>query len=304
MEKAHVLSMDNGIHAGPARMARNTHPRRMYLDHFGLTARPFSLLPDPDFLYWSDTHSRAFAMLEYGLATFAPITLVTGEIGAGKTTLLRQLLRTAPADLRIGLISNAHGKRGQLLHWIMRSLGEEPGGAISYVRRFSRLETVLEEQTAAGSHTLLIFDEAQNLSESMLEELRCLSNLNNESRELVQIMLVGQPELNELMARPSMLQFVQRIAARHHLTGMPRAAVADYIAHRLAVAGCVSEVFTPTAVELVAIASAGIPRVINQICDYALVYAYAEGRDVADAVLVRQVIVERKVQSMTQRVIR
>lgn len=274
----------------------------MYLDHFGLTARPFSLLPDPDFLYWSDTHSRAFAMLEYGLATFAPITLVTGEIGAGKTMLLRQLLRTAPPDLRTGLVSNAHGKRGQLLHWIMCALDEEPAHGMSYVKRFSRLETVLEKQLAAGSHTLLVFDEAQNLSEEMLEELRCLSNLNNETRELVQIMLVGQPELNELMARPSMLQFVQRIAARHHLTGMPRAAVADYIAHRLAVAGCVSEVFTPTAVELVAIASAGIPRVINQICDYALVYAYAEGRDVADAVLVRQVIVERKVQSMTQRV--
>ena len=302
MEKANVLSIDHGVHGVVAAAARPTPPRRMYLDHFGLTARPFSLLPDPDFLYWSDTHSRAFAMLEYGLATFAPITLVTGEIGAGKTTLLRQLLRTAPSDLRTGLISNAHGKRGQLLHWIMRALGEEPSHGMSYVKRFSRLEAMLEKQLAAGSHTLLVFDEAQNLSEEMLEELRCLSNLNNESRELVQIMLVGQPELNELMARPSMLQFVQRIAARHHLTGMPRAAVADYIAHRLAVAGCVSEIFTPTAVELIAIASGGIPRVINQICDYSLVYAYAEGRDVADALLVRQVIVERKVQSMTQRV--
>ena len=268
----------------------------IYSQAFGLRERPFSLIPDPNFLFWSDNHSRAYAMLEYGLATFAPITVITGEVGAGKTTLIRHLLRGAAPDLRIGLISNAHGSRGQLLHWVLSSLGQDIEERVSYVKRFAKFEAFLRQEHAAGRHTVLIFDEAQNLSAKMLEELRCFSNLNCEVEELLQIVLVGQPELRGVIGRPEMLQFAQRVSAHFHLGGMPAEAVAKYIAHRLIVAGTDRQIFTPSACDLIFIASRGLPRVINQICDYALVYAFAEQRTTVDDELVRLVIADRKIQ--------
>lgn len=283
------------------RPAAASPPRALYLDHFGLRDRPFSLLPDPDFLFWSDTHTSAYAMLEYGLATFAPITVITGEIGAGKTTLLRHLLRSAAGAMHIGMVANAHGSRGQLLHWAMRALGEPAEGPMPYVRRFSRFEALLEREAQAGGRTLLVFDEAQNLSERMLEELRCFSNLNSGDGELLQLLLVGQPELNDKLGRPRMLQFAQRVAARHHLSGMPHGVVGNYIAHRLEKAGATSPIFAPEACEMVGRESGGLPRVINHICDYALVYAYAEGRDSVEADLVRQVVAERNPQALVPR---
>ena len=156
---------DVGVHLPSSRFL-------IYSQTFGLRERPFSLIPDPNFLFWSDNHSRAYAMLEYGLATFAPITVITGEVGAGKTTLIRRLLRGATPDLRIGLISNAHGSRGQLLHWVLSSLGQDIEERGSYVKRFAQFEAFLRQEHAAGRHTVLIFDEAQNLSAKMLEELR------------------------------------------------------------------------------------------------------------------------------------
>lgn len=275
-------------------------PRRLYLDHFGLRDRPFSLLPNPDFLFWSETHSRAYAMLEYGLATFAPITVITGEIGAGKTTLVRHLLRSSPdsLNLRIGLISNAHGNRGNLLQWTLRSLDEPCDTPLPYVARFARFEAALRRAAENGDRVLIIFDEAQNLSEKMLEELRCFSNLNGGDEELLQLLLVGQPELNDMLGRPRMLQFAQRVSARHHLSGMPLDAVEKYISHRLATAGATAAIFTLAACELAAAASGGLPRIINQICDYALVYAYAEGRRMVEADLVRQVIAEHRMQTL------
>ncbi|GLS30396.1 Type II secretory pathway, component ExeA (predicted ATPase) [Mesorhizobium albiziae] len=272
----------------------------IYSEYFGLRGRPFTLLPDPDFLFWSSNHARAYALLEYGLATFAPITVITGEIGVGKTTLIRHLLRAAPRDLRIGLISNAHGDRGQLLHWVMSSLGHPIVEAMPYVKRFAQFEALLHSELAAGNHTVLIFDEAQNLSEKMLEELRCFSNLNGERDELLQIVLVGQPELNQIIGRPKLLQFAQRVSARFHLSGMSRDAVREYINHRLRVVGAEREIFTPEACDVVFTASHGLPRVINQICDYALVYAYADNVDTVDAAITRLVISDRNVQSLVQ----
>lgn len=271
---------------------------QIYSDHFGLRERPFSLLPDPDFLFWSANHAKAYAMLEYGLATFAPITMITGEIGAGKTTLIRHMLRTAPQDLRIGLISNALGHRGGLLHWVLSALGQDIPARLSHVRLFSRFEAALRAELAAGRHTILVFDEAQNLSERMLEELRCLSNLNGEKDELLQIVLVGQPELNRIVGRPRMLQFAQRVSAQFHLTGLSAEAVRGYVSHRLKVAGGEREIFTPDACDIVHLASRGLPRVINQICDYALVYAFADGLAAVDADLVREVVADRHNQPL------
>ena len=266
----------------------------IYSGHFGLNGRPFSLLPDPNFVFWSAVHARAYAMLEDGLATFAPIIMITGEIGAGKTTLVRHLLNTAGTNLRIGLVSNAIAGRGSLLHWALLSLQEPLEGRIPHVQRFSHFEMLLRGEKARGRHTVMIIDEAQNLSVKMLEELRCLSNLNDESDELLQIVLTGQPELNRTIDRPSMLQFAQRVSARFHLTGMPAEAVEQYVAHRLRVAGADRQIFSPAACDLVYSVSRGLPRVINQICDYALVYAFADDRATVDADLIRQVLVDRK----------
>jgi general secretion pathway protein A len=288
-------STPTGLHTGDWNHERPSASKFLiYSDYFGLSGRPFSLLPDPNFLFWSAIHTRAYAMLEYGLATFAPITVITGEIGAGKTTLIRHLLRAAGPDLCIGLISNAHGERGQLLHWISSSLNQAFKRGMPYVQLFSQFEALLRSEQAAGRHVILIFDEAQNLSAKMLEELRCLSNLNREQDELLQIILVGQPELNEIIGRPGMRQFAQRVSAQFHLSGMPIEAVGKYIAHRLKVAGTDREIFSPAACERVFEASRGLPRVINQICDYALVYAFAEDRREVDLELISQLIKDRR----------
>ena len=209
----------------------------IYNDHFGLASVPFTLLPDPDFLFWSENHTRAYAMLEYGMLTHAPITVITGEIGAGKTTLLRHLLRSLPEDFTVGLISNARGNRGELLHWVLMALGCPPSRTPPTLTSSPSSRIFLIEEYAAGRHTMLIFDEAQNLSLETLEELRMFSNINADKDELIQLVLVGQPELRDMIRRPRSSQFAQRVAADYHLQAMSPAAVTDYIRHRLAVAG-------------------------------------------------------------------
>jgi general secretion pathway protein A len=266
----------------------------IYNEHFGLRERPFTLLPDPDFLYWSESHSRAYAMLEYGMLTHAPITVITGEIGAGKTTLLRQLLRSLPEEFTVGLISNAQGNRGELLHWVLMALGVRTDMNASYVELFGQFQDFLIEEYASGRRTMLIFDEAQNLSVETLEELRMFSNINADKDELIQLVLVGQPELRELIAQPRLVQFAQRVAAEYHLPGMSAEAVRAYVEHRLAVAGATREIFTPAACECVHLASRGIPRLVNQICDYAMVYAYTDGLDRVDAAVIEQVVTDRR----------
>ncbi|WP_290752530.1 AAA family ATPase [Amaricoccus sp.] len=266
----------------------------IYTAHFGLTERPFTLLPDPDFLYWSENHARAYAMLEYGLLTHAPITVITGEIGAGKTTLLRHLLRSLPEDVTVGLISNAQGNRGELLHWVLMALGVQTDTDATYVRLFAQFQDFLIAEYAAGRRTMLIFDEAQNLSLETLEELRMFSNINADKDELLQLVLVGQPELRDLVAEPRLVQFAQRVAAEYHLPGMSAEAVRDYVRHRLKVAGATREIFTPAASECVHAASRGVPRLVNQICDYALVYAFTDGLEKVDAGVIQQVVQDRR----------
>lgn len=271
-----------------------TSTLNIYNEHFGLRERPFTLLPDPDFLYWSENHTRAYSMLEYGMLTHAPITVITGEIGAGKTTLLRHLLRTLPEEFTVGLISNAQGNRGELLHWVLMALGVPTDNNSSYVQLFAQFQDFLIEEYAAGRRTMLIFDEAQNLSIETLEELRMFSNINADKDELIQLVLVGQPELRDLIAQPRLVQFAQRVAAEYHLPGMSMEQVQAYIAHRLAVAGANHEIFTPAACEYVHRASRGIPRLVNQICDYALVYAYTDALATVDAAVIEQVVTDRR----------
>jgi type II secretory pathway predicted ATPase ExeA len=280
-----------------------TSTLRIYNDHFGLAERPFTLLPDPDFLYWSEIHTRAYAMLEYGMLTHAPITVITGEIGAGKTTLLRHLLRSLPEEFTVGLISNAQGNRGELLHWVLMALGVPTETNASYVQLFAQFQDFLIEEYASGRRTMLIFDEAQNLSTETLEELRMFSNINADKDELIQLVLVGQPELRTLISQPRLVQFAQRVSAEYHLPGMTAEQVAGYIAHRLAVAGASREIFTPAACECVHLASRGVPRLVNQICDYALVYAFTDGLDKVDASVIEQVVTDRRMHGNLKMVV-
>lgn len=268
---------------------------KIYTEFFGLNKRPFTLLPDPEFIYWSTPHKQAFTMLEYGLLTCAPITLITGEIGSGKTTLLRELLKTMPHDYVVGLISNAQGDRGELLHWVLMSLGQPVAPGMGYVQLFHQLQNFLIDTYAKGKRTVLIFDEAQNLSPETLEELRMFSNINADTDELLQLILMGQPELCDLVARPDLVQFAQRIAAEFHLPTMSADDVENYITHRLEVAGATTPIFSKGACDAIHLVSKGTPRLVNQICDYALVYAYSYERRDVDARIIQQVIMDRKI---------
>ncbi|MEP4806084.1 MAG: AAA family ATPase [Hyphomicrobiales bacterium] len=249
----------------------------IYSAHFGLTERPFSLLPDPDFLFWSQAHLKAYTMLEYGILTCAPITLITGEVGAGKTTLLHHLLRSVGSDVSIGLVSNAHGDRGELLRWVLMSLGQPTPTDATYVDLFATFQYHLIEEYAQGNRVILIFDEAQNLSADSLEELRMFTNINSGKDELLQLVLVGQPELQEVIRRPEMRQFAQRVASSFHLPAMDIKTVRKYIEHRLGVAGAKRNFFSPTATDLIYEATGGVPRLVNQLCDLAMVYAFNRG---------------------------
>jgi type II secretory pathway predicted ATPase ExeA len=252
-----------------------TTPVDIYNSFFGFRERPFTLVPDPDFLFWSKSHRLAYTMLEYGILTRSPITVVTGEIGAGKTTLLQHLLKSLPEDVIVGLISNAQGDRGELLQWVLYSLGQKFDPRASYVELFQQLQEFLLESYAEGHRVILIIDEAQNLNVNTLEELRMLTNINSNKDELVQLVLVGQPELRSLIMRPELKQFVQRVGSSFHLSAMSKDNVAAYIAHRLKVAGGTGEEFDPGAVEAIYRLTSGIPRLVNQLCDLGLVYAFS-----------------------------
>jgi len=263
----------------------------LYVNFFGFSERPFTLVPDPAFLYWSQQHKRAYSVLEFGILSGAPITLVTGEIGAGKTTLLQALLSSIPEDeVTIGLISNAQGGRGELLQWILNALGVRYNTAASYVENFQMLQDFLLEEYAAGRRVILIIDEAQNLSKEGLEELRMLTNVNSNKDVLIQLMLVGQPELREIVQGPSMRQLTQRIAASFHLNAMDAETVPHYIRHRLKLAGGTGEEFTPEACHSIYLKSGGVPRLVNQLCEFALLYAWAAETHVVDETTIEQVL--------------
>jgi general secretion pathway protein A len=262
----------------------------IYTSTFGLTERPFSLVPDPAFLYWSPSHQRAYTMLEYGLLTRAPITLITGEVGAGKTTLLHHLLKSVNEDVRIGMIANAHGDRGELLRWVLLALAQPAPPQETYVDLFGRFQAYLIAEYAAGRRVILIFDEAQNLSRESLEELRMFTNINSGKDELLQLVLVGQPELRDMIRRPDLLQFAQRVSSAFHLGAMDAPTVRAYIRHRLQVAGATKEIFLVSAADLIHEVTGGVPRLVNQLCDLALVYAFINDQTQVQRLTVQQVL--------------
>lgn len=263
---------------------------QFYLEHYGFTVRPFSLLPDPKMLFWSDRHRKAFAVLEYGLMTRAPLTVVTGEVGAGKTTLIQALLRRVDPDMRVGLISNARGDRGDLLRWILNAFDIAPLTGSDYVDMFQAFQDFVLIQYAEGRLVVLIFDEAQNLGADTLEELRMLTNINSGTDELLQIILLGQPELREIITRPDLRQFAQRVSATFHLGSFDGETTAAYICHRLQKAGGRGDEIDSPACARIHAESRGVPRMINKIADLALVYGAAAGRTMIGADIVDELI--------------
>lgn len=277
-------------HTAPEKDQTSDDVPGFYLDSFGFSERPFTLVPDPTFIYWSDQHKRAFSVLEFGILSRAPITMITGAVGCGKTTLLRQLLQVIEQDSVVGLISNAQGDRGELIQWVLHSLGIRFDAGLGYVAQFQILQDFLISTYAEGKRVVLIFDEAQNLSKESLEELRMLTNINSNKDELIQLVLVGQNELREVIKRPELRQLAQRIAASFHLRPLSEGAVHDFIVHRLRVAGGTGEEIDQNARKLIYQVAQGIPRLINQICDMSLLYAWSADSTVVDAKVVQAVI--------------
>lgn len=263
----------------------------IYTRHFGLTERPFTLVPNPEFLYWSGIHRRAAAVLEYGIVTRSPITLITGEIGSGKTTILRHLLRGSDDSVTIGLISNARTGGGEsLLTWVLSALDQEVPPGASHIALYRQFERFLLEEYAEGRRVVLIFDEAQNLDAGALEDIRMLTNINSDEDELLQLVLVGQPELRDMIMRPDMVQLAQRIAASFFLPALAEADVARYIDHRLRTAGADRQIFEDAAIPLIQEVTSGVPRLINQLCDFTLLYAFEAGSDTVSRAHVQQVL--------------
>jgi general secretion pathway protein A len=259
----------------------------MYAQFFGLKQDPFAIAPDPRYLFLSERHSEAFAHLLYGLGAGGGFVLLSGEIGTGKTTVCRQFLEQVPANCQVAYIFNPKLTVLELLqtvcdefHLQVRPAGPGPATVKDYI---DPLNAFLLAAHAQGRNSLLIIDEAQNLSAEVLEQLRLLTNLETNERKLLQIILIGQPELRALLARPDMEQLAQRIVARFHLGPLSEAETVNYIAHRLLVAGMSGPLpFGRAAIRRIHQLTQGVPRRINLLCDRALLGAYAQGMSVVD----------------------
>jgi len=271
----------------------------MYEAFYELRGKPFSILPDPDMIYWGRMHSMAFTMLEFGVMNNAGFTVITGEIGSGKTTLVRHLLKKLPTNISVGLISNSPQGRQELLQWIMMSLNRPFEG--DYPTLFKRLQDYLHGQYAGARRTMLIIDEAQNLEPEALEHLRMISNINADHHQILQLILVGQPQLRDLLQSPQLHQFAQRISSDFHLHALGQRDVVNYIAFRLQAVGGPPPpraLFTLEACNIIAKASGGIPRMINILCDTALVYGFARGEKTITGELILDVIADKQQYSI------
>ncbi len=264
----------------------------MYESFYGFNKKPFSLTFDPDLLYMGQTHTTALSMLEYGVLSQTGFTVITGEVGSGKTTIVRHLLDQLHEGVKIGLITNTHANMGQLLPWVMHSFGQEyrDENPVAQYEGFTRF---LQTQFDNKERTVLLVDEAQNLGLVLLEELRMLSNLNTIAEQCLQIILVGQPQLRDLLMKPELMQFSQRVAADYHIAALSPTETVSYIKHRLVMAGATEDVFTPHAYMLIHAASRGVPRLINVLCDTALSFAFADEVRIIHEDYLRGVLRER-----------
>lgn len=260
----------------------------MYYDFFGFQEPPFSIAPDPRYLYLSERHKEALAHLMYGVKGQGGFIVITGEVGTGKTTVSRCFIENAPDNVDIALILNPRLSARELLSSICGEMGVSHKGNASIKDMVDLINEDLLQAHAAGRHKVLMIDEAQNLSADVLEQLRLLTNLETAEKKLLQIVLLGQPELQQILALPELRQLNQRVTARYHLDAIGKSELPNYLRYRLSVAGLRGDIFTPGAVKKLYRESQGIPRLINLISDRALLGAYAEGEHEITAGHIRQ----------------
>lgn len=275
----------------------------MYEAFYGLQDKPFSLLPDPRFMYMGKEHDLGFSVLRYGLTNDAGFTVLTGEVGAGKTTLVRYLVSLLDDDVVVGLVSNTNMQVASILEWVANAFQIDVA-AHTGVALYNALVEVFMAHYNDDRRVLLIVDEAQNLDAESLEALRLISNVNVDHHQLVQIILVGQPELRVKLQDPSLRQFAQRVSIDYHIARLSVTQIENYIKHRLKVAGGNRMVFNQKAVVRIAYYSRGIPRLINNIADLALVYGFARKLDVISEDVIKEVVQDRNKQGIlpTQKV--
>ena len=261
----------------------------MYLSHYGLAEPPFAITPDPRFVFLGERHRDALAHLLYGIGQGGSggFVQLTGEVGTGKTTLCRLVLGQLPEDVRIALVLNPKQTPLELLESVCAELQvPQATRRRSLKTQVDALNEYLLQAYADGLRVVLMIDEAQELSRELLEQVRLLTNLETDTQKLLQIVLIGQPELRETLARPGLRQLAQRITARYHLTPLQPAETAAYLRHRLSVAGASAFPFEDKAVARLHALSGGVPRLLNVLGDRALVAGYVHGRQRVDARLV------------------
>ena len=260
----------------------------MYESFYELKEKPFSLTPDPKFIYWSNIHREALASLLYAVRERRGFMVLTGEVGTGKTTLIRKLLGSLGDDTVTAFIFNPPRTVGELFAYMFEELGlslngKTKGEAVIQLSRF------LIDRILKGQNTLLVIDEAQNLGPKMLEEIRLLSNLETSQEKLIQIILVGQPELASMLKLPELRQLNQRVSVRYHLKSLTREETQEYVKQRLKIAGAIHNgIFDRAALEAIYRFSKGVPRLVNVICDHALVSGYASDQRRVTAALVKE----------------
>ena len=265
----------------------------LYETHFGLREKPFSLLPDPRFLYVSRTHKVGLTMLRYALVEQSGIVVLTGEVGTGKTTLVQSLLAQPAERLVVGCVTGTHAAFGPLMTWILRAF-DLPRDVTTSSAQLDVFRAFLAETHGRGQRAVLVVDEAQNLDAEALEQLRMLSNLNSEPEPLLQLVLVGQPELRETLRQPGLRQLVQRIWIDHHLDALERAETSALIRHRLEVAGGRPHLVDDAAAAAIHHFARGLPRLVSALGEMALLQAYAEEATEVGFDAVVDVVAERQ----------
>ena len=273
----------------------------MYLQHFGLRHQPFQLTPDADFMYLSKPHARAKSYMEYTVWNRDGFVVITGEIGSGKTTLIQQLLRSVSDDVLIARIYQTQLNEVEFFQAILLELGLNPFNA-GKVELMSMLNNFLIEQYSQGIQVILVVDEAQNLSKRVLEELRMLTGMETDEERILNLVLVGQPELKNLLDAPGMEQLAQRIRFRFHLKPLEEDDIANYIRHRLEVAGAKKKtIIRDECIPLIYRYTGGIPRLINTLCDTALICAYVDNKKLVTAGFIEEAVTELQWQPYHER---
>lgn len=269
----------------------------MYEKFFELEKKPFELVPNPEFLFLSKSHKKAIVYLDYGLKEHAGFILVTGEVGSGKTTIVRKLLKNLDDTVTLSKVFNTKVTSEQLIAMVNDDFGLDTAHK-DKITLLRELTDFLIDQHAAGRWPTLIIDEAQNLSGELLEEVRMLSNLETDTSKLLQIILVGQPELRKTLAQPELRQLRQRISISCHLMPLSRQETEDYIFHRLEIAGNRNAVsFDEGSIDIIYSFSRGIPRLVNIICDFLMLSAFAEETRRMTRELVQEVIGEIEIEN-------